>query len=489
MKLINKILVGIATLGILTGCENLDQEPYNALPLKGTFRDFNDATALHNVFYSSLRGTYSGMEKRTDIQSDLLNASIGWGNRDGQFHVWNFESGATDVASAWKARYSNIADINICIENFPKIPIHNATEQAKINVYLGEAYALRAYYYLQLVQRFCVNYNDNTKNTPELGLPLVLKYDITAMPSRSTLEETYNQIFSDIARAKTLLATEAGRVGSLYLTIDAVKAIEAKALLAKQDYAQAYTVAASLVDSNRYPLTNDVNTLKKMWYQDASNETILQLFTSADELSGNFDHFLHYDEQKRVYAPDYIPSQWVINLYEDTDIRKGVYFEERPTLFNARSYRTKLVVKYPRGLYTKTSYAHAPKILRIAEQYLIAAEAAYKAGNENNAKNYLNALRTARGVANVTSTGADLFTDIKNERLRELAFEGFRLDDLKRWGDEVKRHDPQQLEYLMVSPPENFYTLQKPATDYRFVWPIPEYDRQINKNLKQNPGY
>lgn len=77
MKLINKILVGIATLGILTGCENLDQEPYNALPLKGTFRDFNDATAWHNVFYSSLRGTYSGMEKRTDIQSDLLNASIG----------------------------------------------------------------------------------------------------------------------------------------------------------------------------------------------------------------------------------------------------------------------------------------------------------------------------------------------------------------------------------------------------------------------------
>ena len=98
-------------------------------------------------------------------------------------------------------------------------------------------------------------------------------------------------------------------------------------------------------------------------------------------------------------------------------------------------------------------------------------------------------LRTARGVANITSTGASLFEDIKKERIRELSFEGFRLADLKRWGDAVVRRSPQSLSYIMKTPPSQFQELNVAAGDYRLTWPIPSYDILLNTNLKQNQGY
>ena len=490
MKLINKILVTAVALSSLVACENLDQDPYNALPLERSFRDVNDAISWHNAFYSSLRGTTISIVKNTDIQSDILNSTITWGNSGGVFHNWLLETGTPDTQSIWGGRFGLIADLNICIEKFPTIPNLSVDDRNTVNTYLGEAYALRAYYYLQLVQRYCVAYSDSNKNTPDLGLPLVLTYDINALPHRATLEQTYDQIFADIERAKTLLANKRGQVGAMYITIDAVNALEAIAALSKQDYGRAYRVASALADSGRYPLVDNLEKLQNVWYKDATDESILQLFVSApDELPGGFSDYLDFDEQTRTYSPDYIPSQWVIDLYETTDIRKKTYFDERTTLFNGQRYTTTLVVKYPRSLYTRNSYAHAPKVFRIAEQYLIAAEAAYKLGQTADAQRYLNFLRTKRGVAGVTTTGDALFADIKNERLREFAFEGKRLDDLKRWGDEVKRHDPQSLVYVNVSPAENFHTLRKAPTDYRFVWPIPEYDRQINKDVKQKPGY
>lgn len=494
MKLIHKIFVAAAALGVFTGCENLEQEPYNGLPLEKSLKNMNAAETWHNGFYSSCRTIFTLKEIYSDIQSDLVNACIGWGNRGGTFHNWTVQSGDSDTATIWFNRYDNIANLNYFIEHASSVLTETDAERTKLSQYIGEAYILRAYYYLQLVQRYCPEYSDSNKNTPELGLPLVVKYDIKALPSRATLEETYQLILSDIAQAKTRLASVAGQVGANYLTIDAVKAIEARALLAKKEYAQAYTVAAALVDAGHYPLATSLQELKNMWHKDATNESIFQLFSSIEETTrrkfGEEGGYLNYNRQYNIYTPDYIPSQWVVNLYDDADLRKDVYFLRFNRVYlNKRLNNIYIVNKYPIGLYSQNSYVHAPKVLRIAEQYLIAAEAAYKKGDETNAKNYLNKLRAKRGIADVSTTGSALFTEIKNERLREFAFEGFRLDDLKRWGDELKRRDPQGLNYINTSPPENFYTLQRAANHYGFVWPIPEYDRQINKNLKQNPGY
>ena len=160
-----------------------------------------------------------------------------------------------------------------------------------------------------------------------------------------------------------------------------------------------------------------------------------------------------------------------------------------------------LVNKYPRSEHLSLEndfflyYGHKPVLFRIAEIYLIAAEAAYKANNETKAKNYLNELRHARGLTtanDIATSGAALFTDIQNERNRELCFEGFRLFDLNRWGLGVQRGTPQNLTFnLLVTSPANELTeLNLPAGYYKMVWPIPQTLIDFEKGRwQQNPNW
>lgn len=494
-KFIKKIslllVVGTTTL---VSCESLDQNPYDSLATEASFNSVADASYWRNGFYRSLRVvSYGNIMLLSDVQADLLNATPDYGNRRGLQHTWTFTSDDSSIAPIWQNRYTALASINKCIEKFPTIPTSTAAQATELDQYLGEAYALRAYHFFQLVEKFSPAYQDSNKNTPELGIPLMTAYDVTALPKRATLEETYNQILSDIAQAETKLATKAGVKGSNTFTIDAVKALKARVLLNKNDFAGAYAEAKALVDANKYPLVTTATALQNIWYSDNTEEALVQLFVSnPDELPNTNNAYLGYNAGNKKYVPDFVPTKWVVDLYEATDLRKNVYFKELPILIASKDYTSVLVNKYSGNsvLYTgTTNYAHAPKIFRIAEFYLIASEAAYRNGDEANAKLYLNKLRAARGVTDITSTGATLFEDIKTERLRELAFEGFRFNDLKRWGDPVIRRTPQNLEYILVNPDNQFHKLEVQADNFRFVWPIPTNDMQTNRNLKQNSGY
>ncbi len=504
MKLLNKISIALALI-VFVSCESLDQNPYEDISTEIGFKSIDNAEYWRNGFYRSLRNVSSGgLILASDVQSDLLNATTSYGNRRGLIHSWKIDSGEDYLTSVWRYRYQAIASINKCIENFPTIPTSTADEKNKLDQYLGEAYALRAYYFFQIVQRFSPKYQDSNKNTPDLGIPLQKAYDVNTLPNRSTLEQTYEQIFSDIKQAETLLANKAGVKGSTTFTIDAVTALKARVYLEKQDYPNAYKYAKELVDAGKYPLVSTQEALQKIWYDDDVEESIVQLFVSNpdelpllpdDKTSGvvmSNNIYLGYEAGNKKYIPDYVPSKWVVDLYEANDLRKAVYFKDLTVNLSGQDFTATLVHKYPgnKALYTgTTNYMHKPKIFRIAEFYLIAAEAAYKNGNENDAKEYLNDLRQKRGLANVTSSGTTLFEDIKKERLRELAFEGTRLDDLMRWGENVKRHDPQSTEYIMVNPTDQFYQLEKNIGNNMFIWPIPGYDIGINPNLKQNQGY
>jgi len=492
MKLITKITL-IAGLGLgLVACENLDQEPYNQLSTEIAFKTVENAMYWRNGFYKRLRdANFYYANTYPELQSDLLNASENFGNRGGIVHTWDIQVGTSEVANIWQRAYIGLANVNKCIANFPSIPTGSAAERSKMNQYLGEAYAFRAYYFFQLVQFFSPKYepNGSNKDVANLGVPLLLTFDVTALPSRATLEQSYQQIFSDLTQAETLLSSKVGAVGATTFTIDAVKALKARVLLTKGEYADAYTVASALAASPKYPLVNNQADLAFTFHKDGKAETILQLFVASDESSANGDYFLLYDERGGVYRADYIPTKWVLDLYESSDIRKNAYFLATNVAYPSGTYSATLVNKFPRGLYGATSYAHAPKVFRIAEQYLIAAEAAYKSGNETAARAQLNALRSARGASNITASGAALFEEIKNERVRELSFEGFRLADLKRWGDPVTRRTPQNTAFIMRAPAEQYNALNKPADNFRLTWPIPSYDKLLNPNLVQNEGY
>ena len=104
---------------------------------------------------------------------------------------------------------------------------------------------------------------------------------------------------------------------------------------------------------------------------------------------------------------------------------------------------------------------------------------------------FINELKTSRGVSTIDLTGDELYKEIKAERARELAFEGFRLWDLRRWKEGITSRSHQGAEgYYNV--PDQFYAagfkqkMNIKPDNFMFVWPFPKNEVSINNNLKQD---
>lgn len=472
---------------------NLDKFPENSISRDQAFEKVSDAKNWDTNFYAQLRArVYGYYWYVSDIQADQLNATLDFGNSVGAPHRWSddFNSDNYEIRDQYLNYYSALKNVNLSIEKFPTIPTTTEAEKKELNQYLGDAYLTRAYYNFKLANRYAKAYDAKTADT-DLGIPLVLTYDIYELPSRSTLKQTYDQILLDLGQAKTLLAGVAGTPGSKYYTIDVVNALEARIKLYMGDWAGAKAAADAVIATNKYVLYNTAETVKAMWAEDKTNEDILISSISLVEGPNQNSVYHGYEAATKTYRPSFVPTQGVINTFEDSDFRKNVYFKMVDLYQGGKSYPGYIVSKYPGNPALQSSTAsnvNTPKIFRIAESYLISSEAAFQAGNSAAALTRLNELRVARGLkALVGVTGDALLREIKSERTRELAFEGFRLDDLKRWKEGFTRKDPQNLDFLSTG--EGYTTKTVQANDNKFVWGIPGYDMILNKNLVQNPGW
>ncbi|WP_238988360.1 RagB/SusD family nutrient uptake outer membrane protein [Aureibaculum marinum] len=491
MKKLIKNFILILAVGLLSvACsDDLNRVPFDSIEQSQSFKSINDAENWDNGFYAYFRGRVSGnIQFLPDVQSDQLNASKDFGNRNGFPHRWEgFLAADYDISDIWSKLYSGITNANIAIAGFETLELEDPTEIATLEIYKADAHFVRAYYYFELVKRFSKDYDPATASS-DLGVPLVLEYDVNALPARSTVQQVYDQILADIQVASTGLAGVSGSQGSNYFNADVVKALEARVKLTMEDWSGAKTAADELINSETYPLITSETVLADMWTNDYAQEVIYQPFLSApNELTNTNSIYLGYNPDTDDFTPDFIPSKWVVDMYEDNDIRKNVYFDVKDVRIQGSvTPNIYLVNKFPGNpaLWTSatTNYQNAPKVFRIAEMYLISAEAALMSTGD--AATPLNALREARGLSAI---GSPTMQDLKDERFRELAFEGFRLDDLKRWGDGVTRHDPQDLS--LINTGSDYDSLSKDPSDPKFVWGIPARDQTVNPNLVQNPGW
>ena len=496
MKNIIKIMFLTVVIALTSVSCELNRFPYNAIEQSQAFQTLKDAGTLNNGLYASLRGVVYGLYMfSTDVQADLLNATLDYGNRNGFPHKWTpFLADDYTIRDTWRYQYNTISNINNVITNSGKIPIADATEQATMDRYLGEAYLMRAYLYHQLILRFAKDYDPSTAGS-DPGVPIVLTFDITLRPSRATVEQVYQQILSDIAQAESLLTTSPGAQNSPKITKDCVLALKARVYLCMHNWTGAATAANSLITSGTYPLITVAATYKNMWITDGGTETIFQLAASQPSELGNANSiYLGLNAATSKYTPDFVPEQWVIDLYGATDIRKAAYLEQKPVYVMGTNYPNFWCInKYPGNpaLFTgaTTNYMHKPKIFRVAEMYLISAEAAAQTpATEAAALATLNSLRTARGATTLVGlTGTALMDAIKSERVRELLCEGFRLDDLKRWKMGFARSAPQNIALINTGP--DFDQKVVAAGDDKFVWGIPANDMTTNPNLVQNQGW
>lgn len=519
-KLLN--IIALSALAFIASCD-MDKMPQDRFDPKEAFKDIATIESLERGAYARLKDNYSISNVIVgDIMADYVNAISGYSNTYGDSYLWNFQRNNGELTEVWENCYLTINQCSYVLDGIDKaveegVFDENYDAQDRLELICGRLYLMRAMSYSILAERFCADYDEATAKKEFSGVPLIEHYVPAAKPGRATLYETYDRILKDITEAKTRLGEVTGAADAIYLNRDCITALEAHVYLQMDNYSKALEAANSLINNTAYALAATQEEFADIWTYDRGKEIIFKLASSKTELPYVYGYPLYYDQQNgtkptAAWSPDYIPTQALIDSYEKEDYRAATWFHTGN--FQAGNGDISWagsdvivpgyakVAKFPGNPDLRTSeqwnYANTWKVFRLAEMYLIAAEAAHQLNGD--AKTPLNELRKHRGLAELPAV---TFDDIKAERYRELMMEGFRLTDLKRWGESLKRGESQSGKFYklfegQLQPLKDGYIslllgrdLVVEPGDYRFVWPIPEKEIFANQNLanQQNPGW
>ncbi|HIZ85144.1 MAG TPA: RagB/SusD family nutrient uptake outer membrane protein [Candidatus Coprenecus stercoravium] len=488
----------------------MDLRQPGSIDADNALTSMDDAERLRRGMYVNFRSICAGaFVADAEIQSDLFQPTSSYGNNFGAFFRWDFTSSEAGIESIWASCYSVVASANFLIENLERV-LNNTPETFsdddidQLNLILGEAYFFRAYCHYELAYRYCKVYDANSAGTV-LGVPYVRDYNPTAnkddYPARPYLSETYEGINEDLDLAEQLITTP-GQVGSMYLTADVVSAFRARVYLTMKDYQKVIEYASPIL--SRYTLVNNATDFNNMWVNDSGRETLMMMDASneSNNQATSYDPgYINYQISQENYQPAFIPTQAIVDLFLEwpDDLRTAQFLKYEKAVSNSLSDSVYLFNKFPgnpalfpSGMQSpQSNYLHKNKPFRIAEVYLNLAEAYLESGNTSDAATTLQTLRTARipGYTSPSYAVSDLRSQIRDERVRELIGEGFRLWDLKRWGADVVRGE-EQAPSIMYTHNAMTGTVAY-ADDFRFVWPIPQTELDTNPNMagQQNEQY
>ena len=482
-------MVMVALMGTATSC--LDKYPDNAIPQDKAINTLEEldqaAIGLYSAFKSG--ALYSGyLTLLPDIQCDLVYAVNGYTNTYGNIWRWDILSTNGEITAVYASLYDVIARANFLLEYAPRVELtlSNDDEWEQYNQICGEAYFARAYAYSELIKLFCKSYESRQQAEEELGVVIVTKYNTDEPMRRSSLADSYDRVVKDLETAADLMDLDETSFGgslysSSYFNEYTTYALRARVALYMKDYESAIEYSSLVINSGYYALssastilTSNLSHFSYMWQYDEATEIIWKVGFTINSYGGALGQvFFNYDYTSM--KPDYVPAEGVLSLYDQNDLRYGNYFYTYTT-GHSHGLSWPLLVKYFGNMNFYSSnilHVSMPKPLRLAEQYLIRAEAyAEGRGNYGAAANDISTLREARYQSfggGVSMTANNAMQIIEEERIKELYMEGFRLMDLKRWHKGFERK-PQEQSL------ENGSSLKIEADNPIFVWPIPQHE-------------
>lgn len=501
--MLKNVKILFVALTALCAVSCLDKVPQSAIPQQQAMQTFDDAEQTVTGIYSLLKSSalYSGyLTILPDLQTDLVYAVDGYSNTYGNFWLWTIRSTTSEIESVYASLYQIIASCNFYLDYVPRV-VAATTDENKLNdlnTYTGEVYAIRALAYSELLKCYCKAYKPETAER-ELGVVLrTTTLDKQPLP-RASLYDSYKQVIKDLERAEELLDEDNDAYSSAFVTRAMALALHARVALYMEDWQSAVKYSTELIESRNFALssavsyyTNNMTYFDYMWNYDVATEIIWRIgFTTTSYGGALGQSFLGFNVDYTYYYPDYVPAQWVLDLYSNSDMRYSSYFYTLPTGYN-HGLQWPLLVKYfgNQDFINNALIYHTvmPKPFRLAEQYLIRAEALCRQQTPNfsAASKDINTLRAARIVSGggVNLTADNYIEQIAAERVRELYMEGFRLHDFKRWGELYRGG-----EGFTRTPQSNSLTegssLSVKADDPLFVWPIPIHEIEAPGSLVQ----
>lgn len=450
-------IITLLALLSFASCDNFVDVDVPASQLTGNivFEDRATANAAMVDIYSKLRdtglltGTTLGSGVCLGLYADELTY---YGTTDDNisFLYNNTLLSTTSIASQlWNESYHQIYCANAVIAGCQN---STALSTADKNQFIGEATFVRA-----LVHFYLMNlYGDVPYIT-------TTDYEVNRLVTRMPTAAVYNHIIADLDQAIALLP-------EAYITPNRVRpnrstasALLARVYLYKGDWAAASNAASAVLNNAEYVWETDID---KIFLKDCT-ATIWQF---SPKLEGN-----NADEGATFIfqsgPPPFVGLRpELFNSFDNNDLRKTHWIatitDGTDTWYHAN--------KYKQNTNTGTSVEYSI-LFRLAEQYLIRAEARARQGELSNAISDLNMVRNLAGLPNtVAVTDTEIIAAVMQERRFELFTEyGHRFFDLKRSG---------ALDTVLPTVKPGWNTTDQ-------LWPIPETELLANPNLTQNPGY
>lgn len=415
-----------------------------------------------SVFYSDLLGD--------DGDASWVGTFIGYRRMSQK----SLDPNEGTLTAKWLASYRTINSVNTVLDNLDVID-EDARAKAE-----GEAKFIRGIVYFDLVRFYGSPFEAGTENS-QPGVPLVLTpFENLPSPeanvSRATVGAVYNQVLSDLNDAKALLEPSSAGGNRGLATGTAASAFLSRVHLTMENYGEAAAEADIVITQfggsdalNDTPLSafnNDNYTSEDVFM---INQNITSNAGQANDGIGTFFASLQgYGRGDMQITEDHIAR------YEEDDLRAGiqeVINSPAPSISDVNHMYYIGVGTNAGGIMSSKwgkYYANIP-VIRLAEMFLTRAEANFENGTTIGAEpvDDINVIRNRAGLDDLSAVGQD---DIRKERRLELAWEGHRLHDLRRWKESL-----QEGEIPYDSP--------------RLVLPIPQREIDVNDQLEQNEGY
>jgi len=504
-----RALLMAPAMALVWGCTDLTETPRDALTPDNAFRTEDEILAGVASVYAGLRGTMWGWYNLNEVTTDEIivpTRGTDWYDNGRWLEIhrqtWNANSGSAldDMNGTWNTLFSGVARANLMIEVVEK------AGGASSAMTLAELRTLRAWYYYMLMDFFG-------------GVPLVTTTEVQQNP-RVSRDSLFRFIEAELNAARTVLpeswpASSYGRVtrgaadailASMYLNAQVFTGtVTAAGLTAGQArWQDAIAAADRVLNSGKYSLNPDFQANFSIDNEGSPENIFVIVHTAAIPGLGMSLPMrgLHY----RMLAPEpwngFATLAETYRAFDPADKRRQVFLiggpqrsyntgepvtdrQGNPLIFTdtignaeaAAENEGARLMKYPPlpGAPNGDSHPNDFALFRLAEMYLIKAEALNELGQTAAAVELINTVR-ARSFSPpkpiAVGSQAEIRAAILNERLFELAGEAKRRQDLIRHGrfTEARR----------------FKTAQQP---YKILFPIPQTQIQTNPLLEQNPGY
>ncbi len=521
MKNIFKYLT-VTAIGIgMVSCSEeaiLDLTPINNIPVDAAFSTPSlIESSINGMYNAAAVGEYDGngrgyvwgaafVEQGDCRGEDVVN--------EASFYAFTYQTtynpSTANNVYYWIDGYRLISRANLIIDGVTKAVAGGIITPQKGDDYIGQAKFLRAITHFELLSFFARPYNFTTGATHPgipyrvIGVDTQEEIDVDILKGRNTVAECYTKVLDDLNDAENLISnTELTKASK-----NAAIAFKTRVYLHMRKWDMVITEGTKLAGA--YTLTANPD---DVFADNAGNsESIFSLLMSASNNPGvNAALASQYNNRKLVCISPIIwrdPS-WLPTDKRRTETYKDPVNKKDPTGmvldFEGRKYTN----KYKDIL----SYTDFAPVIRYAEVVLSMAEANARltAPDLGESLTLLNIVRDRSLAAPATeaytlasfTTPATMVQAIIKERRIEFLMEGRRWSDIHRLqGDDlapingipakVANGSPAASAFVLGTPYTGPYgEAAVPASDYRFLWPIPQRELNSNPTLaaEQNPGW